>query len=193
MGSAPGEAPRSGRAGARGVVACVAAVAVAGCGVQRLPTTRARRPIEVAARIDAEQGGRSRRSNFGAGVVTFTVANLSDSPIRLALSGPKTRDHRATIQPGEPGSLEIDLQEGDYRASVEGNPRPNRELQSRPRAAELARTSCCCPSRSAVAFGSSAAATSESIRLELRPRPRPSVLRGPRAALSELFLIPVRV
>jgi hypothetical protein len=99
----------------------VAAAAVAGCGSKESITApRPASPIEVAAKIDANRVAVSP-NNFGAGVVTFTVPNFSKSTVRLALSGPK-RAITSEIKPGQSGSLEIELPEGRYRASVEGNP-----------------------------------------------------------------------
>jgi hypothetical protein len=102
-------------------VGVLVAAAVAGCGSdESITAPRPASPIAVAAKIDANRVAVSP-NNFGAGVVTFTVPNFSKSTVRLALSGPK---HAVTseIKPGQSGSLEINLPEGRYRASVEGNP-----------------------------------------------------------------------
>jgi hypothetical protein len=102
-------------------MAALAAAAVAGCGSSEpITAPRPTNPIEVAAKIDANRVAVSP-DNFGAGVVTFTVPNFSKSTVRLALSGPK-RAITSEIKPGQSGSLEINLPEGRYRASVEGNP-----------------------------------------------------------------------
>jgi hypothetical protein len=111
--------PRGGLA----ALAAFAALAAAGCGSNEdaIKAPRPAAPIQVAAKIDAERVAVSP-NNFGAGLVTFTVPNSSKSTVRLALSGPK-RAITSEIKPGQSGSLAIQLPEGRYRASVEGNPR----------------------------------------------------------------------
>ncbi len=80
---------------------------------------RAAASIQVAARVDAKEVVVSP-DRFGAGLVNFTVANFSDSPITFTLSGPKeaTTDE---IPPGAPGDLKVELPEGSYEASAEGS------------------------------------------------------------------------
>ncbi len=98
----------------------VIGASVAGCGSDdSLSGNRPAAPIEVAAKIDANRVAVSP-DNFGAGVVTFTVSNFSDSTVRLELSGP-TRASTSEIKPGEPGYLKVELPEGDYRASAAGD------------------------------------------------------------------------
>jgi hypothetical protein len=100
----------------------IAAAAAAACGSSdSITAPRPTSPIEVAAKIDANRVAISP-DNFGAGVVTFSVSNFSKSTVRLALSGPK-RAITTEIKPGQPGSLQVQLTEGKYRASAEGNPR----------------------------------------------------------------------
>jgi hypothetical protein len=72
--------------------------------------------IDVGARIDSKKVVVSP-DKFGAGLVNFTVANLSPSPVRFELRGPKDGSS-AEIPPGAPGSLQINLPEGDYRATA---------------------------------------------------------------------------
>ncbi|MGH2964512.1 MAG: hypothetical protein ACRDMH_03895 [Solirubrobacterales bacterium] len=120
MGSGAWRGPRGGRR-ALAALGLVAAAALAGCGSSDFANNpRPSAPIQVAAKIDANRVAISP-SNFGAGVVTFTVSNFSKATVRLTLSGPK-RATSSDIPPGQPGSLDIELPEGRYRASVEGNP-----------------------------------------------------------------------
>jgi hypothetical protein len=97
----------------------VAASALTACGSDDFANDpRPPSPILVGVKVDPERVSVSP-SNFGAGLVTFTVTNAADAPIRLRLSGPATASS-APIKPGEPGSLRAELPEGDYRASAEG-------------------------------------------------------------------------
>jgi hypothetical protein len=54
---------------------------------------------------------------FGAGPVNFTVANMSRSPIRFTVTGPK-EGSTAEIQPGAPDYLKMDLTEGSYQVTA---------------------------------------------------------------------------
>ncbi len=92
---------------------------LAGCGSsESIEAPRPAPPIEVAAKIDAKRVAISP-NNFGAGLVTFSVANSSDAAVRLELSGPK-RASTGEIKPGQPGYLKVELPEGDYQASAAG-------------------------------------------------------------------------
>jgi hypothetical protein len=95
----------------------VTAVSLAACGSSDFPNKhRPAAPIEVTARIDPEQVEVSP-DRFGAGIVNFTIANLSRSPVRFTLSGPK---HAATpeIEPETPTNLKVELPEGRYQATA---------------------------------------------------------------------------
>jgi hypothetical protein len=98
-------------------VVSVAALAVAGCG-SGTTTTRPRPPaqLEVSANVNPEKVQVSP-DKFGAGVVNFTVANLSSSPITFSVNGPK-KASTTRIQPGAPDYLKMNLTEGTYQATV---------------------------------------------------------------------------
>lgn len=100
-----------------GAVALVVAGLLAGCGSNDFANDpRPPAPIEIAAKIDANRVAVTP-NNFGAGLVTFTVANSSSSTVRLELSGPK-RAATSEIKAGEPGYLRVQLPAGQYRASA---------------------------------------------------------------------------
>jgi hypothetical protein len=112
-----GRARNGRRRAVLGAVALVAAISLSACGSSDFPN----RPpppaaIQVTARIDPEQVEVSP-DRFGAGLVNFTIANLSRSPVRFTLSGPK---HAATpeIEPETPTSFKVELPEGRYEAAA---------------------------------------------------------------------------
>jgi hypothetical protein len=93
------------------------AVSLSACGAEDFknrPRTAAL--LEVSARVDSQRVQISP-TKFGAGPVNFTVANLSGSPIRFSVSGPK-KSSTVEIQPGAPDYLKMDLSEGTYQASA---------------------------------------------------------------------------
>jgi hypothetical protein len=106
-----------GRRTALGAVALVTAVSLSACGSSDWPNkARPASAIEVTARIDPEQVEVSP-DRFGAGLVNFTIANLSRSSVRFTLSGPK---HVASpeIEPETPTTFEVQLPEGRYEATA---------------------------------------------------------------------------
>jgi hypothetical protein len=110
-------ASRRGRLAVLAVPATLAAVLVAGCGAKDFPNNpRPPAPIEVSARVDSQRVQISP-NKFGAGLVNFTVANLSGSPVRFNVSGP-TNGSTVEIQPGAPDYLKMKLEEGTYRATA---------------------------------------------------------------------------
>lgn len=108
-------------------VAALAAVAVAGCGADDHPNDpRPPAPIEVTAKVDDDRVD-IEPSKFGAGLVVITVSNQSDDVIQLALDGPcqATEDSTAdpcptgpAIEPGQPGNLKVNFNEGEYTVSA---------------------------------------------------------------------------
>jgi hypothetical protein len=101
-------------------LAAASALVLAACGSDDVDNNpRPAAPIQVAARVDSEKVVVSPH-RFGAGLVNITVANLSDSPVRFTLTGPK-ETATPEIQPGAPGTLEVELPEGSYEASAEGS------------------------------------------------------------------------
>jgi hypothetical protein len=100
-------------------LAVVPALSLAACGSDDVDNNpRPPAPIEVTARVDSDKVVVSP-DRFGAGLVNLAVANLSDSPVRFTLTGPK-RTAPLLIQPGAPGSLKTELPQGSYQATVQG-------------------------------------------------------------------------
>jgi hypothetical protein len=98
-------------------VAAIAAVAIAGCGSDSNPNDpRPPAQLEVSASVNPQKVQISP-DKFGAGVVNFTVANLSGSPITFSVDGPK-KASTVQIQPGAPDYLKMNLTEGTYQATV---------------------------------------------------------------------------
>jgi hypothetical protein len=75
-------------------------------------------PAEVAVKIANDGVGVSPKT-FGAGLVVFTVANLTNQPGSLAIHGPVTAT-TDEIPPAGTGSVKVDLKSGNYEASVDG-------------------------------------------------------------------------
>jgi hypothetical protein len=101
-------------------LAGVLALAAAGCGSEDFPNDpRPPSPIDVSAKIDSKRVVVSP-NKFGAGLVNFTVANLSRDPVRFEVKGP-TRGQTAMIEPGAPATLKMVLDKGLYLASTGDN------------------------------------------------------------------------
>jgi hypothetical protein len=113
-----GRAPRRARQAALTALAASAALSLAACGSDDFKNEppRAARVLEVAARVDQRQVVVSP-GHFGAGLVIFNVANLSDSPVTFTLSGPKDVATEE-IAPGAPADLKVELPQGNYQASA---------------------------------------------------------------------------
>jgi hypothetical protein len=97
----------------------LAALVVAGCG--RDDHENEPRP-PVAAEVSVELGQDEvvvSPSEFGAGPTNFTIANLGDRDVVLAIDGP-TVAQSDEVPPGGTASLKTELVSGDYRASAEG-------------------------------------------------------------------------
>jgi hypothetical protein len=110
-------ASRRGRLAALAIPAVVAGLLFAGCGAEEFPNNpRIAAPIEVSARVDSNRVQVSP-NKFGAGLVNFTVANLSGSPVTFNVTGP-TKGSTVEIQPGAPDYLKMNLKEGTYEASA---------------------------------------------------------------------------
>jgi len=108
-------ASRGSRLAALAVSTALAAAVLAGCGAKDFPNNpRTPAPIEVSARVDSQRVQVSP-NKFGAGIVNFTVANLSSSPVKFSVSGP-TEGSTVEIQPGAPDYLKMNLKEGTYEA-----------------------------------------------------------------------------
>jgi hypothetical protein len=103
---------------ALGALAALAVASLAACGSESFPNDpRPPSPIEVSAKVDAKKVVVSP-DRFGAGLVNFTVANLSDSPIDFTITGPRKKVSSGEIEPGAPGYLKANLKEGDYQATA---------------------------------------------------------------------------
>lgn len=113
-----GRAPRRARQAALTALGASVALSLAACGSDdyKNEPPRAAEVLEVAARVDQRQVVVSP-DRFGAGLVIFTVANLSDSPVTFTLSGPKDVA-TGEIPPGAPGDLKVELPQGSYEASA---------------------------------------------------------------------------
>jgi hypothetical protein len=110
-------ASRRGRLAALAVPAALAGVLLAGCGAEEFKNNpRIAAPIEVSARVDSDRV-QVAPNKFGAGLVNFTVANLSGSPVKFSISGP-TNGSTVEIQPGAPDYLKLNLKEGTYEATA---------------------------------------------------------------------------
>src|SRR5512132_1409467 len=100
-------------------VALVTALAVAGCGSSAF-TNDPRPPIpaELSVKI-ANDGVAVSPKEFGAGLVNFTIANLTTKPGTLAIHGPVDADTNE-IPPSAAETLKVDMKTGSYEASVSG-------------------------------------------------------------------------
>ena len=97
----------------------LAALAVAGCGRDDHENDpRPPVPAEVSVKLGQEEVVVSP-SEFGAGPTNFTIANLGDRDVVLAIDGP-TVAQSDEVPPGGTGTLKTELVSGDYRASAEG-------------------------------------------------------------------------
>jgi hypothetical protein len=99
--------------------ALLAALLVSGCGRDDFENEpRPPVPAEVAVKIADSGVGISPRE-FGAGLVNFTIANLTERPGTLAISGPVDADSNE-IPPGAAETLKVQIRTGTYEASVNG-------------------------------------------------------------------------
>jgi hypothetical protein len=100
-------------------VAFVTALAVAGCGRDDFKNDpRPPIPAEVSVKI-GNDGVAVSPKEFGAGLVNFTIANLTRDPGTLAIHGPVDADS-SEIPPAGTGTVKVDMKTGSYEASVSG-------------------------------------------------------------------------
>jgi hypothetical protein len=112
-----GRAPGRTRHALLAALAASAALTLGACGSSDFANDpRPSASIVVTARVASDQVEVSP-DHFGAGVVTFTIANLSQSPVRFTLSGPKDAA-TPPIQPGDPANLKLNLPQGSYEATA---------------------------------------------------------------------------
>jgi hypothetical protein len=99
--------------------ALVTALVVAGCGRNDFKNDpRPPIPIEVSVKIAKDGIGVSPKE-FGAGLVNFTIANLTTQPGTLAIHGPVTSES-SEIPPAGTDTLNLDMKTGSYEASLNG-------------------------------------------------------------------------
>jgi hypothetical protein len=99
--------------------ALVTALAVAGCGRDDFKNDpRPPIPAEVSVKI-ARDGVAVSPKEFGAGLVNFTIANLTTQPGTLAISGPVDADS-SEIPPAGTDTVKVDMKTGSYEATVSG-------------------------------------------------------------------------
>jgi hypothetical protein len=97
----------------------LAVLVVAGCGRNDFKNDpRPAVPLEVSVKIASDGVGVSP-PEFGAGLVNFTVANLTNQTGSLAIHGPVS-GASAQIGPGDADTLKVDMKTGSYEASVDG-------------------------------------------------------------------------
>ena len=112
-----GRAPGRTRHALFAALAVSAALALGACGSSDFANDpRPAAPIVVTATV-ASGKVQVSPDRFGAGLVTFTIANLSQSPVRFTLSGPKDAA-TPPIQPGDPANLKLNLPQGSYEATA---------------------------------------------------------------------------
>ena len=97
----------------------LAVLVVAGCGRNDFNNDpRPPIPAEVSVKIATDGVGVSPKE-FGAGLVNFTIANLTNQTGSLAIHGPVTADSDQ-IAPGDTGTIKVNMKTGGYEASADG-------------------------------------------------------------------------
>jgi hypothetical protein len=108
----------------RAVLLALAAVSVlvaAGCGREDFENDpRPPVPAEITVKI-GDDGVLVSPAAFGAGLVNFTIANLSGDPATLAIEGP-TSATSDEIPPGGNAVLKTEMETGSYQFTAEGPP-----------------------------------------------------------------------
>jgi hypothetical protein len=101
------------------VVLCVLSMGAAACGRDDFENDpRPPVPLEVSVAI-LEDTLRVSPGTFGAGLVNFTIANLSDSEASLEIDGP-TQSESPEIAPGDNAILKAQMEEGSYTFALGG-------------------------------------------------------------------------
>ena len=99
--------------------ALLGVLVVAGCGRSDFKNDpRPPVPAEVSAKISSQGVAVSPRE-FGAGLVNFTVANLTNETGSLVIQGP-VEAASPDIAPGDTGTVKVNMKTGSYEASVNG-------------------------------------------------------------------------
>ena len=95
------------------------ALVVAGCGRNDFNNDpRPPIPAEVSVKMSNRGVGVSPKE-FGAGLVNFTIANLTDQAGSLAIHGPVSATSDV-IPPGAAETLKVAMKTGSYEASTDG-------------------------------------------------------------------------
>ena len=111
-------ARRRGRAVLAALVA-VAAIAVAGCGRDDFENDpRPAVPAEITVKISTTDIVVSP-AEFGAGLVNFTIANLTDEAAIITVDGPTVAESNEIPARGN-GALKAEMETGSYEVSAEG-------------------------------------------------------------------------
>jgi hypothetical protein len=101
------------------LVVVLATLAVAGCGRDDFENNpRPPVPAEITVKIGNGEVAVSPRE-FGAGLVNFTIANLSKDPATLVIHGPVDASS-PEIQPSSAQTVKVDMKTGSYEASADG-------------------------------------------------------------------------
>jgi hypothetical protein len=112
-----GRAPGRARHALFAALAMSTALTLGACGSSDFANDpRPAAPLQVTARVASGQVQVSP-DHFGAGLINLTIANLSDSPVRFTLTGPKDAA-TPPIQPGNPANLKLNLPQGSYQATA---------------------------------------------------------------------------
>ncbi|HEX5822270.1 MAG TPA: hypothetical protein VFY30_10950 [Solirubrobacterales bacterium] len=97
----------------------LAVLVMAGCGRNDFNNDpRPPIPAEVSVKIATNGVGISPKE-FGAGLVNFTIANLTNETGSLTIHGPVTANSDQ-IAPDDTGTIKVNMKTGSYEASVDG-------------------------------------------------------------------------
>ncbi len=97
----------------------LAALIVAGCGRDDFDNDpRPPVPAEITVKI-GDGGVTVSPSEFGAGLVNFTIANFEDSPAVLQIEGPVDAVSDE-VPPNGNAQLKTEIETGEYEASADG-------------------------------------------------------------------------
>jgi hypothetical protein len=110
------------------VAACLAVLAVAGCGNDKSYKNDPRPPqtLVITAAILPDKVSVSP-AKFGAGPISLTVANETDASQQISIvrrvngQSQDTNDRTGPINPHDTATLKADVEEGDYEIRVEGD------------------------------------------------------------------------
>ncbi len=101
------------------VAVAAAAVTLGACGRDDFENEpRPPLPFDVSVEV-SEEAVIFSPAQFGAGIATFTIVNLTDEPAVFAIDGP-TVDESEEIPAGATGVLKTEVVTGDYEAVAEG-------------------------------------------------------------------------